>query len=112
MQEQTSESGLNEFSRAPHVDCIDEGFVPHKESTWKWRYGELKEDLQVSYYEGYWKDGEPVMRNSVLRKGTTVKIVMASRFGDVGITEDLSLERGYGARVFLDALDNLRLENV
>ena len=110
MQEQ--KEALNEFSRVPHMDCIDEGFVPHKPDTWKWRYGELKEDLPVAYYEGYWKDDEPVMRHYTLSKGTTVKIVMASRFGDVGITEDLSLERGYGTRVFLDALDNLRLNNV
>lgn len=93
------------------MDCIDEGFNPHHPSSWKWRYGELQKDTKVSYYEGYWKDGEPVMRDKMLPKGTTVKIVMASRFGDVGVTEDLSLERGYGVRLFLHELDNLRLNN-
>jgi hypothetical protein len=36
--------------------------------------------------------------------GNRVRVVMASRFGDVGITTDLSAVRGYMARVSLDWL--------
>lgn len=36
--------------------------------------------------------------------GKRVKIVMASRFGDVGITENLSAKNGYSKRVFLPDL--------
>ena len=38
-------------------------------------------------------------------KGTKVKIVMQSRFGDVGITTNLNTTFGYQARV--DAIDTL-----
>lgn len=91
-------------------DCIEEGFVPHAPDTWKWRYGELKEAVKMEYYEGFWREGSPVMRSVQVPKGATVKIVMASRFGDVGITEDLNLLRGYGTRVTLGMLENLRKE--
>ena len=42
--------------------------------------------------------------------GTTLKIVMVSRFGDCGLTDDLNAEFGYHVRVDLDspALSNLR----
>jgi hypothetical protein len=92
------------------MDCLEEGFVPHKRETWKYQFGELKEDTKVAYYQGYWKDGNPVMEVKTLPAGTTVRIVMASRFGDVGITEQLDKEFGYGARIDLDKLTNLRLE--
>jgi hypothetical protein len=38
------------------------------------------------------------------RDGKRVRVVMASRFGDVGITENLSAEHGYGDRVYLPEL--------
>ena len=34
-----------------------------------------------------------------IKAGTRVKVVMASRFGDVGITTDLTRDRGYDTRV-------------
>lgn len=39
-----------------------------------------------------------------LPKGTRVRVVMASRFGDVGITSDLTKTHGYQARVACPAL--------
>lgn len=36
--------------------------------------------------------------------GMPVRVVMASRFGDVGVSGDLEAERGYSARVGLDEL--------
>ncbi len=40
------------------------------------------------------------------RKGKTrrVRVVMASRFGDVGITRDLMAEHGYNDRVAVETL--------
>lgn len=39
-------------------------------------------------------------------EGKRVRVVMASRFGDVGITEDLNAERGYSQRVYVESLTN------
>lgn len=36
--------------------------------------------------------------------GKRVRLVMASRFGDIGITRDLNAERGYTDRVAVDDL--------
>ena len=83
-------------------------WIPHKPETWPIRYGELQQDTKFSKYLGLWKDGEPAMKESIAKAGTTVKIVMASRFGDVGITDDLEATHGYKARVLLEQLDNLR----
>ena len=46
---------------------------------------------------------------SIIPAGT-IKIVMASRLGDVGITNDLDAENGYIARVSPDMLMNIRRE--
>ena len=42
--------------------------------------------------------------------GTTLKIVMVSRFGDCGLTDDLNADTGYSLRVDLDSevLSNIR----
>ena len=39
-------------------------------------------------------------------QGKRVRVVMASRFGDVGITNDLKAERGYDLRVSIEDLSN------
>ena len=47
-------------------------------------------------------------------QGNQVRVVMASRFGDVGITKDLDAERGYQLRVSVEELSNFsdrRLED-
>ncbi|GFM29291.1 hypothetical protein [Novosphingobium sp. PY1] len=38
--------------------------------------------------------------------GKRVRVLMASRFGDVGITADLNAEYGYDARVPVEVLSN------
>ena len=38
--------------------------------------------------------------------GQKVKLVMASRLGDVGISYDLTAERGYDKRIYLDDLSD------
>lgn len=48
--------------------------------------------------------GKPCPRLFATHEGKRVRVVMASRFGDVGITEDLDAEYGYSQRVFLPEL--------
>jgi hypothetical protein len=43
-------------------------------------------------------------------KGRRVRVVMASRFGDVGITRDLRAEHGYENRVLVEELSNFSEE--
>lgn len=44
----------------------------------------------------------------LIAKGVTVKVVMVSRFGDIGITNNLRADRGYLWRVFPRELHNYR----
>lgn len=44
-------------------------------------------------------DSEPEFTEVPMPKGTRVKVVMVSRFGDCGITTDLEAENGYISRV-------------
>jgi hypothetical protein len=49
-----------------------------------------------------WRDPVPVL--FAVHEGKPVRVTMASRFGDVGITEDLSAEHSYGKRVAVEEL--------
>ena len=71
-------------------------------------FAEVTKPTTLSFYQGYWDKNESVMADREIPAGTTVKIVMWSRFGDVGITDDLDADRGYGARVSLSELKNVR----
>jgi hypothetical protein len=79
-------------------------WLPHRPETWPAYYGELPED--TVFYDFNQRTRETTKRT--VPAGTTVRIVMASRFGDVGITDDLSRERGYGSRLCPEQLSNLR----
>ena len=90
----------------------DLGWVPHKPETWGGRFAEVNRDLVGKSWNGHearW-EGKPEFTDVPMPKGTTVKIVMVSRFGDVGITPNLNAETGYLLRVPLDHLDNIRKE--
>lgn len=61
----------------------------------------------------HWNGLHPVDANQTTKTiptGSTLKIVMVSRFGDVGLTDDLDAVHGYGLRMEPDddALTNLR----
>lgn len=87
------------------MDEIADIWVPHQPATWPWRLATLKCDTPYREWHGARDDqGEPQFDYRTLAAGTTVKVVMVSRFGDVGITDNLSAEHGYGARVWLDDL--------
>lgn len=81
-----------------------EKWVPHERETWPWILGRVKHDIAGEKYLGRWDNNGPVMQPVPLKKGTLVRIVMVSRFGDVGITPDLEDSHGYVARVSLDEL--------
>ena len=71
-------------------------------------FAEVTKPTTLSFYQGYWDENEPVTVDHEIPAGTTVKVVMWSRFGDVGITDDLTADHGYGARVDPSELNNLR----
>ena len=71
-------------------------------------FAEVTKPTTLSFYQGYWDENEPVTVDHEIPEGTTVKIVTWSRFGDVGITDDLEADLGYGARVSLSELKNIR----
>ena len=81
-----------------------EEWVPHKPETWPWIFGRLACDVKGEDYLGYWDSRGPVMKPIHIKKDTLVRIVMVSRFGDVGITPFLEDSHGYVARVSLDKL--------
>jgi hypothetical protein len=81
---------------------MDHGWMPHKPETWPYKFARLKKPGEMWHYRGYSNDkGEPEFDKVSCEAGSAVKIVMVSRLGDVGITEDLSAENGYGMRVDL-----------
>lgn len=79
-----------------------------------WMYGKtfrLKVDCpNASEYLGNWgpqADGRfgPNMKPTPYKAGDLVKVVMVSRFGDCGITTDLTKQYGYAARVEPESLE-------
>ncbi len=93
---------ITELSGSP----LEHGWLPHRPETWQHHYASLKKPVVMQHFTGQWNGTEPVFRGVPCEAGRRVKIVMVSRFGDVGITEDLSAESGYGARVLLSDLQD------
>ena len=71
-------------------------------------FAEVTKPVTLSFYQGYWDENGPVSVDHEIPEGTTVRIVMWSRFGDVGITDDLDADYGYDARLDLSELKNVR----
>lgn len=84
------------------------GYEPHKRETWPMRYAELLVPKTFEWYQGHWENGKPVMVREEVPAGTTVKIVMVSRFGHVGITTKLEDDIGYPSVANLRELSDLR----
>jgi hypothetical protein len=101
-----SERKVEQFTGNP----LDLGWIPHERETWTHRYAKLKNDTTMRYSTDIWKNGYPELDSIEIKAGTTVKIVMVSRFGDIGITEKLDKEHGYGARVNMDDLYDYKKE--
>jgi hypothetical protein len=60
--------------------------------------------LKRQGYPPLWDGPEPVLFAD--HNGERVRVTMASRFGDVGISRDLASDSGYFARVAVDELTN------
>ena len=78
-------------------------WVPHEPETWPWRIATTREPVKMRTWHGH--GANPEFTHETLPVGSRVKIVMVSRFGDVGITDDLTAEMNYRARVMLDQLE-------
>lgn len=75
---------------------MDHGWMPHKPETWQYRYARLRKSRMVG--------------NHHCESGDWVKIVMVSRLGDVGITNNLDGESNYESRVELKDLFQFTVE--
>ena len=89
-----------EFSGHP----MDHGWFPHRPDTWPYKFARLKSAVEMKHYTGEWQNNEPQFEKVAVDAGQLVKIVMVSRLGDVGVTEDLTADFGYGLRLPLDDL--------
>ena len=87
------------------VKPLSRDWVPHRPQTWTHRYASLVWPVIMRHFTGRHENGDPVMDIKDCPAGTRVRITMVSRLGDVGITDDLSVDRGnYDARVALEDL--------
>jgi len=76
-------------------------WIAHERNTWPHIYMTTKVPLTLTIWNGHGK--EDTLKP--LPIGTRVKIVMVSRFGDVGLTDDLAAETGYHIRVLIEELN-------
>jgi len=60
-------------------------------------YAELAKDVEIREYDD--RDRSKVVGHTKIPAGTTMRIVMASRLGDLGITRNLGTQHGYETRV-------------
>jgi hypothetical protein len=87
-----------EYNRRPAIDkTLPEAQEPALFAT-------LREDKEGSVYLGTWSKGNPDMQPVKMKAGSRIRVVMASRFGDVGITHNLKAAKGYCTRVPVAAL--------
>lgn len=90
------------------MDQRENRWTPHRPQEWPARYATIMQDIRATKFHG-WENGEACESHWTIKAGTRVKIVMASRFGDVGITDDLLADHGYVARCELDQLKDLSM---
>lgn len=81
-------------------------FLDYNRLTPSLKYPTSDEDFNRKVEE---RIGHPMWRDPVptlfaIHEGRQVRVTMASRFGDVGITYDLIAEHGYGGRVAVEEL--------
>lgn len=81
-------------------------WVPHERNTWPFHYMTTKVPMTLKIWNQR-RHGEPKFTDKPLSVGTRVKIVMVSRFGDVGITDDLTAENGCHLRIDIDKLPEM-----
>ena len=80
-------------------------WIPHQPETWQYKYADLELDRVVVERPSI---GQPITK--IIPKGTTVRITMVSRFGDIGVNHDLNKTSSYTTRVLPNFLTNFRNE--
>lgn len=86
-------------------ECLRQFLDYHRlPATAKYPTGDDAFDARMEAYQGcpMWRVPVPVLFAD--HEGKRVRVTMASRFGDVGITTHLDAETGYGRRVPVEAL--------
>jgi hypothetical protein len=97
-------------SEAMNRDWPAGSWIPHKPETWPFVFATVKIPTLMREWTGAReKNGDPIYVDRWIPSGARVRIVMVSRLGDVGITDDLKSTRNYFARVSLDHLTQIRL---
>lgn len=86
------EKYLNYNLRLAYDVMIDKNPAPKLFAT-------LIKPLTMKHYKGHWDDNGPVQDEIQIEPGTTVQVVVASRLGDLGISENLENGATYGVRV-------------
>lgn len=94
IDDETLPECLREFLRYNRLPAVCKQAGQERNTKW----------LEPNLHQYIWTDPEPVLFAD--HDGKRVRVVMASRFGDVGITENLSARRGYDKRVSVSALSN------
>lgn len=72
-------------------------WFPHRPEFWPFHFATVNRPVDMAVWNGHGAD--PEFTRYTIPAGTKVRVVMASRFGDVGITDKLERERGYDARI-------------
>lgn len=71
--------------------------LPLEEREYLKAHATLARPVVLRRWNGH--DADPEFTDVPLEAGTRVNVVMASRFGDVGITDNLEAENGYSLRI-------------
>lgn len=87
---------LRRFLGYRRLPAIEQTLHEHEEPE---LYARLIADRDGRSFLGHWNGNEPAMKPVPMKAGQVVRVVMASRFGDLGITPDLKASRGYVARL-------------
>ena len=70
----------------------------------------VKKDVEMHV----WNQRHPVEENTavhICKAGTRVRVWMVSRFGDVGVTDNLDNPHGYDARIDPEDIEDLHIED-
>jgi len=69
---------------------------------------ETKEDIEMNVWSGKQPVDENISKH-ICKKGSKVLVTMASRMGDIGITDNLTNPNGYNTRVDISVLESFEI---
>lgn len=77
----------------------------NEEELWNWMRDDLNSQ-EFRHATAILKRDIRVLNSGIWPKGTKVKVIMASKFGDIGITKDLNTDFNYSYRSQAVSHDN------